>query len=121
MRLLNPAHLVGATRHSLAGLVTAWQNEQAFRHEGIVLGILIVLLAVCGAAPDTWLVVVCAWLLVMVVELLNSAIEKACDTVTLERHPLIKAAKDMASAAIFVTMVMNGLLWLRLLLKYADY
>lgn len=115
MRVLNLSHLAGATRNSLAGLVTAWQNEQAFRHETIVLVVLALVLASAGASADTWLVVVCGWLLVMVVELLNSGIEKACDTVTLERHPLIKAAKDMASAAIFVVMVMNALLWLKLI------
>lgn len=111
--LINPEHLLGATRHSLAGLLTAWRGEQAFRHEVLVLPILALLLFATGKTVDQWLLVLAAWLLVMVVELLNSAVEKTCDTITLERHPGIKAAKDMASAAIFITMLINAALWVR--------
>lgn len=114
MPLINPSHLYGATRNSLVGLRTAWQGEQAFRHEGLVLPILAAVLGFTSSTFDEWLLVLSAWLLVMVVELLNSAIEKACDSITLEQHPGIKAAKDMASAAIFITMVMNAVLWVRI-------
>lgn len=114
--LINPHHLIGATRHSLAGLVTAFRGEQAFRHEVLLLPVLAALLAFTGKPFGIWLLVLCGWMFVMVVELLNSAIEKACDTITLERHPGIKSAKDMASAAIFIAMIINSLLWIRVFL-----
>jgi len=105
-------HLVNATRNSLSGLLTAWKGEQAFRHEGIVLVILAAVLAYTGKTPAEWLLVLGGWLFVMVVELLNSAIEKTCDLVTTEFRPLIKAAKDMASSAIFLAILINAGLWL---------
>lgn len=111
MRLINPSHLFGATRHSLAGLVHAFKAEQAFRHEVLVLGVLVLVLAFGGYSSATWLLVLGGWLLVMIVELLNSAIEEAFDLVSTDWHPRIKAGKDMASAAIFLALVLNVGLW----------
>lgn len=112
-RLLNPRHLLGATRHSLAGLVRAWQGEQAFRHEVGVLAILLLALVVTGKDVGDGLLVIGGWLGVMVVELLNSAVEEAFDLISTEWNARIKAGKDMASAAIFVAMIVNAGIWLR--------
>ena len=71
-RFINPKHLMGATKNSLSGLVSAWKGEQAFRHEVLVLVILAALLAVTGKDAGQWLLVLGGWLGVMVVELLNS-------------------------------------------------
>ena len=111
MRLINPSHLLGATRHSLAGLVHAFTSEQAFRHEVLILVVLVLVLAFGGHGSGTWLLVIGGWLLVMMVELLNSAIEEAFDLVSTDWHPRIKAGKDMASAAIFLALVLNVGLW----------
>lgn len=113
MALINIRHLYGATRHSLAGLATAFQGEQAFRHEVWVLVVLVAALWGTGRPFAQWLLVLGGWLAVMVVELLNSAIEKLCDLVSPEWNALIKASKDMASAAIFVTMLINAGLWVQ--------
>ena len=113
---LGISHLISSTKNSLSGLKIAWHGEQAFRHECLVLCVLAVVLAVSGASAGKWLLVISAWLGVMVVELLNSAVEKNCDLVTTEFRPLIKAAKDMASAAIFLAIVINVALWLYLVL-----
>ena len=112
-RLLNPRHLLGATRHSLAGLVRAWRGEQAFRHEVGVLVTLLLALVVTRKGVGDGLLVIGGWLGVMAVELLNSAIEEAFDLISTEWNARIKAGKDMASAAIFVAMIVNVGIWLR--------
>ena len=116
MPILNPKHLCGATRHSLAGLVHVCRSEQAFRHEVVVFVLLCLVLAWTGKGFDAWLLVLGAWMAVMIVELLNSAIEEAFDLVSTEWHPRIKAGKDMASAAIFLTMIINAAVWIKVFL-----
>ena len=111
-RYINPGHLVGATRHSLAGLAAAWKGEQAFRHEVLVLGVLFLVLCVSGQSAGEWLLVLGGWLAVMVVELLNSADEESFDLITTEWNARVKRGKDMASAAIFLAMVINAGIWL---------
>lgn len=111
-RLINPKHLLGATRNSLAGLVQAWRSEQAFRHEVLVLVVLVLVLVLTDKSAGQWLLVLGGWITVMVVELLNSAVEEAFDLISRDWNSHIKAGKDMASAAIFLTMVINAGLWL---------
>ncbi len=110
------APLWGAMKHSLSGLCIAWRGERAFRQESLVLLVLVLLLALCARPFVQWLAVLGGWLGVMIVELLNSAVEKTCDLVTTEFRPLIKAAKDMASAAILLAMIVNAGLWIHVFL-----
>jgi len=105
-------HLFDSTKHSLAGLASAWQSEYAFRHEVFVFGVLILVLWFTNTSLSTCLLVLGAWLFVMLVELLNSAIEEAFDLVTKERNPHVKRGKDMASAAIFIAMIINVFVWI---------
>ena len=116
MKIINPGHLMGATRNSLSGLRYAWQGEQAFRHEVLVLIPLVLLLALTGKSAAEWLLVLGGWLAVMVVELLNSADEESFDLVTTEWNSHVKRGKDMASAAIFLAMVINAGLWIYIFL-----
>ncbi|MEG2005145.1 MAG: diacylglycerol kinase [Bilophila sp.] len=111
-RLIHLAHLMGATKNSLAGLARAWKGEQAFRHEVLLLPFLALLLLLTGKSAGDWLLVLGGWIAVMVVELLNSAIEEAFDLISRDWNSQIKAGKDMASAAIFLTMLINAGLWL---------
>ena len=106
-RLINPKHLMGATKNSLSGLVFAGKGEQAFRHEVLVLVVLAALLAVTGKDAGQWLLVLGGWL----GELLNSADEESFDLVTTEWNEHVKRGKDMASAAIFLAMVINAGIW----------
>ncbi len=110
-RFINPNHLMGATKNSLSGLAFAWKGEQAFRHEVLVLAVLAVLLAATGKSAGEWLLVLGGWIGVMVVELLNSADEESFDLVTTEWNEHVKRGKDMASAAIFLAMVINAGVW----------
>ena len=109
---INFVHLLGATKHSLAGLARAWREEQAFRHEVLVLIALFALLFITGKPFATGVLVVGCWLGVMVVELLNSAIENAFNLITMEFNDRVKAGKDMASAAIFLAILANAGLWI---------
>ena len=111
-KAINISHLLGATKYSLAGLNRAWNEEQAFRHEVIVLGLLAVLLIVTEKSVGLSLLALGGWLIVMSIELLNSAVENAFNLITLERHDRVKAGKDMASAAIFLAIAANVGLWI---------
>ena len=113
--LINYKHLMKATKHSLAGLQRAWQAEQAFRHEVLLFPIILLLLFVLRPGAVWSAALIAAWLLVMAVELLNSAIEEAFNLISPEYNLLVKYGKDMASAAIFLALVINGILWLAML------
>ena len=99
-----------ATGYSLQGLRAGW-DEAAFRLEA---GLAFVLLPLAWFVGRSWVEVVLlagTVLLVLVVELLNSGIEAAVDRIGLERHALSKRAKDMGSAAVFLSLLLAGGTW----------
>ncbi len=104
--------LVGAFRCSLAGLRHAMRNEAAFRQEVVAATLLLVPAIALPVARLERLVLVLSMLLVMVVELLNSAIEATVDRIGLERHPLSGLAKDLGSAAVAVALLMSIACWI---------
>lgn len=109
-------HVWRASLTALAGLRAAWQNEDAFRQELLVAAIAIpaaLLLPVSGVGKA---LLVASILLVLIVELLNSALEAAVDHTSLQRHPLAKRAKDVASAAVFMSIVSALAVWILVLL-----
>ncbi len=100
-----------ALHYSLAGLRAAYACEDAFRQEVHLATVLVPLaffLPVAGAERG---VMVGSILLVLVVELLNSAVEAAVDRVSLEHHRLAKRAKDIGSAAVLIALVNVALVW----------
>ena len=101
-----------ALSYSLAGLRAALRHEAAFRQE-LMLAVPMLLL-VPFVAPGRWQALLMAGsvLAVLVVELLNSAIEALADAVTLEHHPLLGRAKDLGSAAVMLCLVFAGAVWL---------
>ena len=101
-----------ATINSRNGLAFAFRSEQAVREEVITLVLAIPLAWVIGATTMRRVELVAAVALVLVVELLNTAIEKLADRLTTDHDPKIGQVKDMGSAAVGVTMVMSGLFWL---------
>ena len=103
-------HLVASTGYSLAGLRTA-MREAAFRHE-LLLGAAHVA-ALAWWRPSAWAVVLLSALygLILVVELLNTALEKVVDLASPEHHVLAKEAKDLASAAVFVSLALYFAAW----------
>ena len=108
---IGPARLAGALRYSLAGFRHATRHEAAFQQE-VLLFLLLLPAAMLLPVPTLdRLVIVLSMLLVIVVELLNSAIEATVDRISAERHPLSAQAKDMGSAAVFLALVMSGVCW----------
>jgi len=108
------ARLWRATGYSLAGLAAAFRNEQAFRQECYLLLVLLPLAWWRGEGAVEKLLLIGSWLLVMIAELLNSAVEAVVDRVGAERHELSGRAKDIASAAVMVALFFATLTWLLL-------
>ena len=105
-------HIFKAAGYSLTGLATGLRLSLAFRQETGILIALVVLLFICGKPLTTWLIALGAWLLVMMAELINTAIEEALNLITRDYNSAVKNAKDMASAAVFLMLVLNAALWL---------
>lgn len=101
--------------YSMAGLKAAFLHEDAFRQEAILAVLLIPAALFLPASGVGKAVMIAAVLLVIVVELLNSAVEAAVDRISLEHHRLAKRAKDIGSAAVFVSLVNVPLVWILVL------
>lgn len=100
-----------AFHYSMAGLRAAFAGEQAFRQEALLAAVLIPLafwLPVSGIGRAAMIASV---LLVLIVELLNSAIEAVVDRVSLDRHHLSKRAKDIGSAAVLLSLLDVVVVW----------
>ena len=108
--------LVNATGYSIAGLAAAARNEDAFRQELLLAAVLIPVGLWLGPSGVGRALLVGSVLLVLVVELLNSALEAAVDRISLENHPLAKRAKDIGSAAVMVALVNVVAVWALVLL-----
>jgi diacylglycerol kinase (ATP) len=103
--------VINATGYSLCGLKAAWRTEAAFRQEALLMVIMLPLAFLLGKNGVERALLVSVCLVVLVVELLNSAIEAVVDRIGLEHHPLAGAAKDLGSAAVFVSLVMVVMVW----------
>jgi len=108
--------LLNAMRYSLEGLSAAVRHEAAFRQELLLAAVLVPLGLWLGADRIEGVLLAGSVLLVLVVELLNSAIEAAVDRVSLENHDLAKRAKDYGSAAVMLALAMTAGVWLLVLL-----
>ncbi len=104
-------HAWHALRNSLNGYRAAWQHEDAFRQELMVAAILIPLALFLPADRVGKLLMICSVLLVLILELVNSAIEAAVDHTSLEHHPFAKRAKDIAGAAVLTGILNVALVW----------
>ena len=107
--------LVDATRHSIAGLAEAARHEPAFRQELLLAALLVPTGLFLGKSGLERALLVGSVLLVLVVVLLNSAIEATVDRISLEDHHLAKCGKDLGSAAVMLSLVMLGVVWLLIL------
>ena len=103
--------IAAAFRYSIEGFMTAWKHEHAFRQELMVAvpAAIVALLLKISAFQKLALIAVLG--LVLLVELINAAIEAVVDRVSLERHPLSKAAKDLGSAAVALAITMAAATW----------
>jgi diacylglycerol kinase (ATP) len=103
--------IVHAAGYSIAGLSAAWRHESAFRQE---CALAVVMLPAAWWVGRNWIEVALlagSVMGVLIVELLNSAIEAVVDRVSAELHPLSKRAKDIGSAAVMLSLVSCAALW----------
>ena len=103
--------LINALSYSRDGLASAWKHEAAFREEVLLAAIAIPLGLWLGRTGLEKALLVGSILLILIVELLNSAIEAVVDRVSDEHHELSKRAKDIGSAAVLLTLVLAATLW----------
>lgn len=109
--------LVNAFGYSMDGFKAAYQHEDAFRQEVWLSLVLIPLAFYLETEALHRLLMVGSVLLVMIVELLNSAVEAVVDRVSIERHALAKRAKDIGSAAVLLALINLGIVWGLILLS----
>lgn len=105
-----------AFHYTRAGLREAYRAEDAFRQEVLLAAVLIPLACFLPVGGVGKALMIASVLLVLMVELINSAIEATVDRVSLERHPLSKRAKDVGSAAVFVALLNAVAVWACVLL-----
>jgi diacylglycerol kinase (ATP) len=103
--------LVRAFGYSFQGFRHAWREEAAFRQEVVLSMLLIPLGLYLGHSGVERALLVCPMLLILVVEILNSAVEAVVDRSGTERHPLAGMAKDMGSAAVMLSFGLLGTVW----------
>ncbi|MGX9418642.1 diacylglycerol kinase [Vibrio sp. RC27] len=119
MQTKNPqgiARLIKAAKYSYQGVTSAFKGEAAFREEIIACAILIPLALWLDVSSIERLLMITSLLLVLIVELLNSAIEAVVDRVGPEHHPLSGQAKDMGSAAVSIAILIVIAVWLTALM-----
>lgn len=103
--------IINATRYSMHGFRAAYHNEAAFRQELLLVGVAVLAAAFLADTLLQWLLLVGSGLLVLVVELLNSAVEAIVDHASPEWNELAGRAKDMGSAAVFTSLALMALTW----------
>ncbi len=101
-----------ATSYSWQGFAAALRHEHAFRQELMLCAVLLPLAIWLPVTAVERALLIASLLLVLIVELLNSAIEAVVDRVSLENHELSKRAKDFGSAAVFLSLTIVALVWL---------
>lgn len=105
------ARLLAAFRNTWDGLAWAWRSEAAFRQEIVLIAIASVLALLLSVSGFQKLALIGVLVLVLIVEIINSAIEAIVDRISLERHPLSKVAKDMGSAAVALSLLLAVATW----------
>jgi diacylglycerol kinase (ATP) len=112
------SRLLRATVFSLNGLRETFHREPAFRVEVFILVLVIPAAWILKSGGVERALLIGSWMLVIVVEIVNSAIETIVDRIGKEQHELSKRAKDMGSAAVFVAIVLAAAVWI-LTLSYS--
>lgn len=107
--------IIKAAGYSWKGFHAAWRHEAAFRQESSAAIIAIIIACWLDIDAITRLLLIGSVLLVMIVEIVNSAIEAVVDRIGLERHELSGRAKDMGSAAVLLAIILALLCWISLL------
>jgi diacylglycerol kinase (ATP) len=105
------SRIFAAFFYSMDGFKSAWKNEHAFRQELMLVIVASVIALFLPVSAFEKLMMIAVLVLILVVELINSAIEAVVDRVSLERHELSKNAKDFGSAAVLLTFLIAVATW----------
>ena len=108
--------LINATRNSLHGLGAGWREQAALRYEFYVLAVLAPVGWYLGRSGVERALLIGSCLLVIVIELVNSAVETVVDRIGREHHELSGKAKDLASAAVLAAIVNAAVVWMLIVL-----
>jgi len=103
--------IINAFGYSIKGLRAAFKHESAFRQETALLVILVPIAILLGQNVVDYSILIGSLMLVLIVELLNSAVETVVDRVGEEHHELAGRAKDIGSAAVFVSLINVVVIW----------
>ncbi|CCJ86381.1 diacylglycerol kinase [Cronobacter dublinensis] len=110
--------IIKAAGYSWKGLSAAWKNEAAFRQEAVAVIAAIIIACWLDVDPMTRVMLISSVMLVMIVEILNSAIEAVVDRIGPEFHELSGRAKDMGSAAVLMSIILALFVWGTLLWQH---
>ncbi|RRZ88892.1 diacylglycerol kinase [Erwinia sp. 198] len=110
--------IIKAAGYSWKGLRAAWQHEAAFRQEVVAAVVAIIIACWLDVAPLARVLLIGSVMLVVIVEILNSAIEAVVDRLGNEFHELSGRAKDMGSAAVLLAILLAVFVWLTILLSH---
>lgn len=108
--------IIKASGYSFQGMHSAWQSEAAFRQECLLALLLIPAFLLMDLSSMDRFMLIMATALVLITELLNSALESVVDRIGEEFHVLSGKAKDIGSAAVFIALLVWGYVWLEVLL-----
>ena len=103
--------LLNATRYSIDGIAAAWRHEPAFLEEIVAAAILVPVALALDVSGVGKALMIGSVMLILIVEVMNSAIEATIDRVSLERHPLAGRAKDLGSAAVMLSLANLVIVW----------
>lgn len=109
--------LINAFKYSVAGTLAAFKHEDAFRQEVMLAIILFPVALYYGETPLDQALMISSLLFIIVVELLNSAVEATVDRISVKHHKLAKRAKDIGSAAVFFSLINAAIIWFLILVK----
>lgn len=103
--------IMKAFKCSMQGFKAAYIHESAFRQETLLFFLLFPCSFIISSTIYSWLALVCSLLFLLLIEIVNSAIEALADRISIEYSELIGRAKDLGSAAVFLAMIMVFLVW----------
>ena len=101
-----------ASKNSMKGIRDAWHYESAFRQDAFISVVLLLLSFLLARTVVEWIILILPLFVLLIVELLNSAIENVVDRIGPERHELSGRAKDMGSSAVFFCLILIAVVWL---------
>ena len=106
------------SKYAIDGLIHAFKTESSFKLELIIGLFLLITIYFSNFELLYKLILICTLFLVLIVELLNSAIENTVDLITKEIHPLAKSAKDIGATAVMFSIILHLVCWLIIINKY---